>query len=357
MESLKSINDNLQKIDEKNIVYIDVFEHPELIYGNVNNNSKLNFSKFPNDIREEMKEYGDKVYNEMKQYAYASTGNRLRLKTDSSRIIFKIQLQRKYDFVNMNNTNSFGFDVYTLENGGYVHQMVISPGNGIDTFAEEITVPESGEICVFLPNYNTIKSFHMGLEKDSGFETLKYPSCKQLPVLFYGNAVTQGASASRSGNTFTNIVSRKLDRDIINISCSSCCKATDKTAEYLGKINCHTIVIDYTQNAYNTHVFRRTHERFYKKIREYHPDKKIILLTSENFNFWKSYDEFDEIVENTYNNAKVRGENVALVKQRELFDENEFDFVSIDNTHYSDYGMYIVAERICELIEEEWECI
>ncbi len=281
MEYLSSIGDNLQKIDEKNIVYHDVFEHPELIYGNINNNAKLNFCKFPEDIQEEMKKYGENVYNEMKQYSHCSTGNRLRLKTDSKRIIFKIQLRRKYDYVNINNTNSFGFDVYYLNNEEYVHHTVISPGNGRNIFAEEITIPDSGEICVFLPNYNTIQSFYIGLEEDSTFKTIKYPQDKQLPVIFYGNAITQGASASRSGNSFTNIVSRKLNRDIINLSCSSCCKATDKTAEYLGKINCHAIVIDYTQNAYNTSEFLRTHEPFYKKIRYYHPDKKIILLTSE----------------------------------------------------------------------------
>ncbi len=352
MEFLSSIHENLKEISEETIEYIDLFDYPELIYGNVNINSKLSFCKFPGNVQDEMEKYGSGVSNEMKQYNSSSTGNRLRVKTDSKRIVFKIQLSRKYDFININNTNSFGFDVYNLKDGQYIHKNVFSPGNGNNIFAEEIEVPENGEICVFLPNYNCITSFYMGLEKGSSFESIKYPQGKRLPVLFYGNAVTQGASASRSGNTFVNIVSRLLDRDVINVSCSSCCKPSDNTADFLGKINCHTIVIDYTHNAYDTNEFRRTHEHFYKKVRELHPDKKIIFLTSENFNFWKSYNDYDDTVENTYNNAKIHGEKVEIVKQRELFDDDEYDFVSVDDTHYSDYGMYAVAKKLCELIGE-----
>lgn len=352
MEFLSSIHENLKKIDERDIEYIDLFDYPELIYGNVNVNSGLNFCKFPRNVQDEMEKYGTGVLNEMKQFNSSSSGNRLRVKTDSKRIVFKIQLNRKYDFININNTNSFGFDVYNVINGQYIHENVFSPGDGNNIFAHEIEVPENGEICIFLPNYNSILSFFMGFEKGSSFETLKYPQGKRLPVLFYGNAVTQGASASRSGNSFTNILSRLLDRDMINVSCSSCCKATDNTADFLGKINCHAIVIDYTHNAYDTEEFMRTHERFYKKIRQYHPDTKIVLMTSENFNFWKSYDEYDEIVKNTYDNARIHGENVELINQRQLFDENEYDLVSVDDTHYSDYGMYIVAKKLCEIIGE-----
>ncbi len=352
MEFLSSIRDNLKTIDEETIEYVDLFDYPELIYGNVNNNSKLNFCKFPKNVQDEMKQYGSGVYGEMKQFNSSSAGNRLRVKTDSKRMVFKIQLNRDYDFVNINNTNSFGFDVYGLEDGEYIHRNVFSPGDGNDIFAHEIEVPENGEICVFLPNYNSIMSFYMGLEKGSSFESIGYPQDKRLPVLFYGNAVTQGASASRSGNSFVNIVSRLLDRDIINISCSSCCKATDNTVDFIGKINCHCIVIDYTHNAYDVDELMGNHEHFYKRIRQLHPDKKIILMTSENFNFWKSYDEFDDIVENTYNNARIHGENVELIIQRELFDEDEYDYISVDNTHYNDYGMYTVAKKLCELIGE-----
>ena len=83
-----------------------------------------------------------------------------------------------------------------------------------------------------------------------------------------------------------------------------------------------------------------------------HPDKKIILMTSQSFNHWRDYDEFDEIVAETYQNAVNRGENTEIINQKQVFDDDDFDIIAIDSTHYTDYGMYKIAEKICELIEK-----
>lgn len=350
MEYLDSIQDSPNTINQEDIKYIDLFEHPEFFYGNITNIQETNFCKYPEIIQEEMHDYQAITVREMNNYKSSPTGVRLRFHTTSNRLIFKVRLKRKEDFTKMNNYNSSGFDIYTIIDDSYKHLDVFSPGHGHDTFVHEIETPENGILCIFLPNYNTIEELYLGLKEGSTLKSYDYPLERQLPILFYGNAVTQGASASRSGNTFVNIVSRKLDRDIINISCSSCCKATINTAKFIGRLNCHTIVIDYTQNAYDTRVFSRTHERFYRKIREFHPDTHIILLTSENFNFWRDYDDFDEIVSNTYNNATILDDNVSIINQREIFEKDEYDYASVDKCLYNDYGMYKIADAICEKI-------
>lgn len=352
MEYLNSTKDSLKTIDETDIVYLNLFEYPELFYGNINNIENTDFCKYPKVIQEEMKEYEPIAAREMNNYNSTPSGVRLRFNTNSKRLIFKIELKRKWDYQKLNNLNSSGFDVYNTDGKSYTHQEVFSPGHGHNIFAEEIISPKNGNFCIFLPSYNSIKKIYLGIEKNSQINELNYPENKQLPIVFYGNSVTQGAAASRSGNSFPNIISRKLNRDIINISCSSCCKGTANTADLIGLMNCHAIIIDYTQNAYDTNIFRDTHERFYKKIREYHPEIKIILLTTANFNFWRAYDDFDVIVENTYNNAIYRNENTFLINQRKLFDENEYDYIAVDKSHYTDYGMYIIAEKICEIIKQ-----
>ena len=75
-------------------------------------------------------------------------------------------------------------------------------------------------------------------------------------------------------------------------------------------------------------------------------------MTSESYNHWFDYYDFDEIVKETYTNAIERGENVELLHQKDLFEEDEYDLIAIDASHYTDYGMYKVAEKICELIEK-----
>lgn len=354
MEYLKSIDESLKNINESKLEFIDLFKHPELVYGTLNPSTKeLDFCKYPQSVQKEMERYGKLAVKEMANLNSSACGTRLRISTTSKILVFKIQLKRKWEYQKMTNWNASGFDVYALKKDQYFHRTVFGPSNGHNIFSEIIQVPGNGKVCIFLPNYNTIEKMYIGIEKGCNITNLDYPGENNLPIIFYGNSVTQGAAASRSGNTFPNIVSKKLNRNIINLSCSSCCRGTVGIADIIGKINCHAIIIDYTRNAHSTEVFSISHERFYKKIREYHPNIPIILMTSECFNGWSVYDDFDEIVKKTYNEAIERNENVLLINQRTLFDNNDYDFVTIDSSHYTDYGMFKVAEEICKILSNK----
>lgn len=352
MEYLNSVEDKLKTIDESDIVYIDFLKHPEFFFGNVNlSTDNVDFCKFPNSVKNNMGHYGKFASDSMANFHSASCGVRIRIKTTSNRLIFKVQLKRKWGFLKLVNWSSMGFDVYGLNGDNYVHRTVFAPQDGQNIFAEVVVPPDTGELCIFLPSYNTIQKLFVGIEKESSIEPIDYPLENRLPVVFYGNSVTQGAAASRSGNAFPNIVSRKLNRDIINISCTSCCRGDLEMADLIGKINCHSIVIDYTRNAYNLRVLRLSHERFYRQVRKYHPDTKIILMTSEIFDYWKDPHAFDKVVVETYENALKRNENVGLIYQCKLFDKSEHNYIAIDAAHYCDYGMFKVADEICKLID------
>ena len=353
MEYLNSIDDSITSVDENNIEYIDLFQHPELVYGTLNLSGEgLDFCKYPQDVQKEMERYGELAVKEMANLNSSACGTRLRISTDSKVLVLKVKLKRKWEYQKMTNWNASGFDVYALKNDKYSHRTVFGPASGYNIFSEVINVPQNGKLCIFLPNYNTIEKMHIGIEKGSEIANFDYPEQNSLPVIFYGNSVTQGAAASRSGNTFPNVVSKKLNRDIINLSCSSCCRGTLGMADLIGEISCYAIVIDYTRNAHAPEVFIKSHERFYKRIRQYHPDVPIILLTSECFNGWSVYDKFDEIVKTTYANAIENNENTFLINQHELFSEEEYDFITIDSSHYTDYGMFKVADEICKLLNK-----
>lgn len=353
MEYLTSVHDKLEKIDESTVEYIDLFEHPEYVYGTINFASSItDFSKFPKKSQMEMEEFGGSAVKEMGDFHNSSSGTRLRFKTNSKWILFKVQLRRKWGYKKLVNWNAMGFDVYEItEDGEYSHMGVFGPKDGENVFAERIKVPSSGRLCIFLPNYNTIQECILGIDKGSSLETFEYPVEKRLPVLFYGNSVTQGAAASRSSNSFPNIVSKKLNRDIINLSVSSGCRGNENIADTIGKINCHSIIIDYTRNAGNLREFKEKYEPFYKRIRMYHPDKRIVLMTSTSFNKKRFYKKLDEHVVEIYEKAIERGENTKLLYQTELFDEEDYDLVTVDESHYIDWSMFRIAEKICELIE------
>ena len=73
-------------------------------------------------------------------------------------------------------------------------------------------------------------------------------------------------------------------------------------------------------------------------------------MTASYYNGWVEYENFDKIVIDTYNNALKRGENTFLLKQRDLFDENDYDCVTIDSSHYIDYSMFKIANAISDFL-------
>ena len=117
MEYLNSIDDSITSVDENNIEYIDLFQHPELVYGTLNLSGEgLDFCKYPQDVQKEMERYGELAVKEMANLNSSACGTRLRISTDSKVLVLKVQLKRKWEYQKMTNWNASGFDVYALKN-------------------------------------------------------------------------------------------------------------------------------------------------------------------------------------------------------------------------------------------------
>ena len=350
MEIIENINVKLSSIKEEGIEYEDVFKRPDLIHGLVSYAGEVtDFCKVPYSVRNSIADFGTGAKNEMQNLYRSSAGTQLYLVTDSKRLILKAKLTRAFGYRKMTLWNSSGFDVYDVLDHNYIHRTVFAPPEGSYCFAESLLMKPNQPICIYLPNYNSIDNLLIGVEKGSYIKPYNLPG---LPVIFYGNSVTQGAAASRSGNSFVNVVHRRLKRDVINLSISSCCRGQLDMARLIGTMNCSGIVIDYTRNAWSIDYFEKTYEDFYREVRKYHPEKKIILMTSACFNFWRDYGLFDIIVRKTYKAAVDRGENTFLLDQKALFSEHIYSIIAVDGSHYVDYGMFKVADAICKMLEE-----
>lgn len=347
MKYLSSVREVLD--NNNGIKYINILERPDLVYGTPNFIGNVQFEKFSFDVKNDIKKLNSRVNKEYDNFRRCSSGCRIRLKTKAKELYFLVELRRKWDYAKMNLWASSGFDIYNTDGGSYSHKTVFAPRAGESVFWEKIKM-DCSEICVFLPLYNEILNLYIGIESTEEISVNEYPDPR--PIIFYGNSITQGASASRSGNAFCNIVSRYLNSDIINLSISSCCKGFVSMANEIGKINCKAIVIDYSRNAYDVTALKNTHEKFYQQIRKWHPEIPIIIMSVSNYHNWLGYVSYDEVIKETYEHAIKRGEKTYLLKQIELFEKEEYSLVTLDGIHYTDYGMYRIADKICEILED-----
>jgi len=104
-------------------------------------------------------------------------------------------------------------------------------------------------------------------------------------------------------------------------------------------------VLDYDHNAWTLEHLAATHETFFKRVRESHPDIPIIIISRPN-DCPSAADRF-AIIKDTYENAKANGdENVYLINGMEFFGGDR-DF-TVDCVHPTDLGFYFMAKRISE---------
>lgn len=332
MEYLSSIDDALESISEEGIVYYDLFDFPELFFGNLNfANDSLNFSKFPTSL------ISGVVYPS--DFNRFSSGIRLRFKTLSSRIIFKIELS-EYEYNDINIKYGRSFDIYTLNYDEYIPLKVLTPRKDEKIFAEYVYVDENMGICVFLPIFSKINKIYIGLEENTTLTPAEYYGENKLPILFYGNINTIEETASKSGNTYPNLISKKLDQDIITLTLPSTI-ISDEIATYIGKINCYSIILD-LNIPQNSEYRKKDFENFYKKIRQTHPHTKIILLTSTDTSANKRNKTYDKIIYEIYEKTKKKDEKTFLIDRSKLY--SKYD---------NDEKMNTLAKEICNIFKRK----
>lgn len=275
-----------------------------------------------------------------------SSGVRLRFKTNSEYLSIKAHLKSKYAKHKTLLTNSSGFDIYQiLPNNKYIHLTVVAPDEPFNLFAHTIKVIPNYPIEIYFPSYNVVLDFSIAITLDSTL--LPCPGYTfEWKIIFYGNSITQGASASRSGNAFPNIVSRSLDADIVNYSFSGACKAEKVMAEIISSIDyMAALVIDYSRNANSYKEFSERYPEFYSIIRKRHQNIPIILIGDF---FEKNYDRF---IKDFFLQKKKEHENIFYINLTHLFEDINRIFLSMDNIHYTDIGMYRVANKIVEYLK------
>ena len=98
-----------------------------------------------------------------------------------------------------------------------------------------------------LPLYNGVSAVSLGCG-GKGAVLLPDAISKKKPVVWYGTSIAQGGVASRPGMAFTNIISRHLDREVLNFGFSGNCLMEPGVAQWLATIDAALFVIDCSWN-------------------------------------------------------------------------------------------------------------
>jgi len=212
-----------------------------------------------------------------------TSGGRIRFQTNSTRIFLRAILPQIVSSDHMPKTGTSCFDLYV--DGEYFNTF----RHGILGGLEQKDVPQNAydsnliikekkmhDILINFPLYTSVDDVFIGLDEDAVIlPAEEYTHTK--PIVFYGSSITQGACASHPGNSYVNMLSRRLDTDVVNLGFSDGCKGEELMAEYIAGLNMSVLVYDYDHNASTIEHLSQTHERTFKIIREKQPNLPYVL--------------------------------------------------------------------------------
>ena len=332
------------KIGSYDVKYYNVKGAPFRVYGVWHDGER--FVRVP-------KEIAPKISVGMTQAYSSASGGRVRFITDSPYIAVKevFALVGKNEATPLSATAAIEMSV-DGEFGGVFR----TSSDFCAEFHVGVTDIRKGEgehiITLYMPTHSHLSDLYVGIAP--GAKLMQAPDYKyEKPVVFYGSSITHGTGATRSGNSYPAQISKRIDMNFINLGFGGLAKGEAAMAEYIATLDMSALVYDYDFNAPSKEHLRRTHEPFFKIIREKQPNLPIIM-TSRPCSFRTgeadTADRF-AIIKATYDNAKAAGdENVYIVNGLEFFPEYGPE-CTVDGTHPNDFGYRYMAEKLSPILK------
>lgn len=282
------------------------------------------------------------------------SGGRIRFLTDSSFLTLSATFRNVFRYGQDSASGTGGFDLYEYKDGEYRFEDHFVPPAIIDRKYEadrHFNGKRLRDLTLYFPIYNSVEELFLGLEKGS---TLICPDpSDELPVVFYGSSVTQGGCATRPGNTYEALLSRKLGFDFINLGMAGCARGETAMAEYIASLKMRAFVYDYDFNAPNAEHLEKTHEPFFRIIREKQPDLPILILSMFYRGRIFGEDEREAVIRRTYENAIAAGDrNVYFLSGADAIAADSENAGVIEGVHPNDLGFKFIADGMTESMKK-----
>ena len=119
-------------------------------------------------------------------------------------------------------------------------------------------------------------------------------------------------------------------------------------AHFFAQLDMSVFVYDYDHNAPNAEFLEKTHEKFFRILREKRPELPVIFVTCPDFYLHETmrtacYD----VIWRTYQNAVAAGDRkVAFIDGRTIFEGFFKHDCTVDGCHPNDLGFMFMAEKI-----------
>ena len=270
---IEDLDSNFKQVQsEASLTYLKITDTEAEIEGVLPNT----WQRLPDYVLEEINR------PELTALAHHTSGAVLRFQSDTNILGLCMELLEP-DFMmsHMPLTGSAGMDVFV--NGSYAATFRAEPGE----HAVKGEIPLSGEkveIDVYLPLYNGVREFYLGVNENACIGKPLEHKIKE-PVIFYGSSITQGGCASRTSNAYPALVTRWMDAEMYCLGFSGNARGDLPIARYISELPVKCLIYDYDYNASDAAFLKATHEPFLECILSRKPKLPVLVMSRPNPEF------------------------------------------------------------------------
>ncbi len=220
-------------------------EYPIIQNQGFTNELGKSYHRLPNRAQNVVRE---KVWNLSK----SSTGLAIHFYSDAPQIKIKYQVTGPLCKSNMATTGVSGIDLYRIDSDGIWD---LCSGNyffedtivySFQNFPRDQYHNKGFEYRIYLPLYNEIRWLKIGVPENSLFKFI--PLSDDRPIVIYGTSIVQGASASRPGMAWSNIIQRRIDYPVINMGFYGNGLLEKEVISFINEIDAQLYVLDCIPN-------------------------------------------------------------------------------------------------------------
>ncbi|MCF6268961.1 MAG: SGNH/GDSL hydrolase family protein [Melioribacteraceae bacterium] len=287
-----------------------------------------------------------------------TAGGQVRFRTDSKVIFIKVVLEKKSSMSRMSASGQSAFDLYITENG--IKRYLKTAGFSSDSVRYTSRLFSSDEtklrdFTLNFPLYNGVKSLYIGLEQDSKIDKpLLFSNVNKFVI--YGTSITQGGYVSRPGMAYSNIISRKLDAQFVNLGFAGNGRGEPELAHLINEISdVGFIILDYEANA--NHTIQKNINPFIDILREKHSTTPILIMSKtrytaaqEGSEMYKTLMSNRDFQKKMVEERKAKGDdNIYFIDGSEIYGNDYFE-CTVDGKHPNDLGAYKIADALIKAI-------
>lgn len=346
-----NIDKNLNINNE--IRWIDPLVSKEVnVYGFAFLAKDLSYNRLPLEFCERIRTVKPNLVN----LATNTSGGQIHFRTSSKKINLDVELTALNNVSGMSAVAQGGFDFYVGSSYDDLKFYGVSEYDFTKkNYTFSLDLRSNGEeklVVINFPLYNGIKNLKIGVEHNSKNIPSRFENEKRIVI--YGTSITQGGCASRPGLSFTNILSRRLKREFINLGFSGNGFGEAEVAEVISQIdNVEMFILDYEANAGTNGLLEKNLEDFIKIIRRNHPTTTLVILSRIKYLFddlnpklGKRREEIRLFQENTVKKLRaLNDENIHYIDGSKLLGSDYHEF-TVDSIHPNDLGFMAIANSL-----------